>query len=83
MRVFFIPWGHVDFYAQIWAYVTSISHMGEILDSDWSRQKLLRSDWLPIIVASITTVMGLSPISGDFPFYEFSRLCLDFFLAHN
>ena len=26
-------------------------------------------------------VMGSSPISGDFPFYEFSRLCFDFFWA--
>ena len=24
-------------------------------DSDWSRPNLLRSDWLPIIVASMTT----------------------------
>ena len=29
--------------------------MGEILDSDWSRQNLLRSDWLLLIVAPITT----------------------------
>ena len=45
MRVFFIPWGHVSNHAQIWAFVTSISHMGEMRDSDWSRQFLLRSDW--------------------------------------
>ena len=30
--------------------------MGEILDSDWSRRNLLRSDWLPTSVATITTV---------------------------
>ena len=47
--------GHVNFYAQIWAFVTSISHMGEMRDSDWSRQNLLRSDWLPINVALYTT----------------------------
>ena len=35
--------------------VTSISHMDEMRDSDWSRPNLLRSDWLPIIVASMTT----------------------------
>ena len=29
--------------------------MGEILDSDWSRSNLLRSDWLLLIVASMTT----------------------------
>ena len=55
MRVFFIPWGHVNNHAQIWAFVTSISHMGEMRDSDWSRQKLLRSDWLGPSVAPITT----------------------------
>ena len=35
--------------------VTSISHMGEMRDSDWSRPNLLRSDWLPIHVAPMTT----------------------------
>ena len=29
--------------------------MGEILDSDWSRQNVLRSDWLLPSVALITT----------------------------
>ena len=29
--------------------------MGEILDSDWLRANLLRSDWLPTNVATITT----------------------------
>ena len=37
--------------------VTSISHMGEILDSDWSRQNVLRSDWLLPSVALITTLV--------------------------
>ena len=55
VRVFFIPWGHVNNHAQIWAFVTSISHMGEILDSDWSRQNLLRSDWLLLKGATSTT----------------------------
>ena len=27
-------------------------------------------------------VMGSSPISGDVAFYNFSRLCFDFFLPH-
>ena len=30
--------------------------MGEMRDSDWSRPNLLRSDWLPIIGAIMTTV---------------------------
>ena len=61
VRVFFIPWGHVNHHAQIWAFVTSISHMGEILDSDWSRQILLRSDWSGPSVAPLTTrvLLGL------------------------
>ena len=46
VRVFFIPWGHVSNHAHIWAFVTSISHMGQMRDSDWSRPNLLRSDWL-------------------------------------
>ena len=29
--------------------------MGEMRDSDWSRPKLLRSDWLPPIGAIMTT----------------------------
>ena len=29
--------------------------MGEMRDSDWSRPNLLRSDWLPIHVAIMTT----------------------------
>ena len=44
--VFFIPWGHVSNHAQIWALWRHISHMGQMRDSDWSREILLRSDWL-------------------------------------
>ena len=58
MRVFFILWGHVSNHAQIWAFVTSISHMGEMRDSDWSRQILLRSDWLLPIGAIMTTIVS-------------------------
>ena len=39
-----------------WAIWRHISHMGEMRDSDWSRQILLRSDWLPIIGAIMTTL---------------------------
>ena len=55
--VFFILWGHVSNHAQIWAFVTSISHMSEMRDSDWSRENLLRSDWLGPLVATMTTVI--------------------------
>ena len=55
VRVFFIFMGHVSNHAHIWAFVTSISHMGQMRDSDWSRQNLLRSDWLLPSVASMTT----------------------------
>ena len=37
--------------------VTSISHMGEMRDSDWSRPNLLRSDWSGLIGAIITTLV--------------------------
>ena len=52
VRVFFIPMGSRG--QKQWV-VTSISHMGEMRDSDWSRRNLLRSDWLPTSVASMTT----------------------------
>ena len=52
VRVFFIPMGSRG---QTQWVVTSISHMGEMRDSDWSRPNLLRSDWLPIHVAPMTT----------------------------
>ena len=35
------------------------SHMGEMRDSDWSRPNLLRSDWLGLIGAIMTTVVNL------------------------
>ena len=58
VRVFFIPWGHVSNHAQIWAFVTSISHMVQILNSDWSRKFLLRSDWSVLKGAIYTTDVG-------------------------
>ena len=50
--VFFIPMGSRGL--KQWV-VTSISHMGEMRDSDWSRHILLRSDWLLPSVAICTT----------------------------
>ena len=52
VRVFFIPRGSRGL--KQWV-VTSISHMGEMRDSDWSRRNLLRSDWLLPRVAMYTT----------------------------
>ena len=42
-------------------------------DSDWSRQFLLRSDWLGLIVASITTygIFTNSPTLFYFPLLTF------------
>ena len=37
--------------------------MGEMRDSDWSRETLLRSDWLGLIVASMTTLIVVSSIT--------------------
>ena len=62
VRVFFIPMGSRGL--KQWV-VTSISHMGEILDSDWSRSNLLRSDWLLLIVASMTTGFYVSLTLGN------------------
>ena len=52
VRVFFIPMGSRGLNDGLWR---QISHMGEMRDSDWSRPNLLRSDWLLLIVAIITT----------------------------
>ena len=59
--------GSREFYDHIWASVTSISHMGQMRDSDWSRQFLLRSDWLGPSVAPITTHMSQVnfPMTGE------------------
>ena len=53
VRVFFIPMGSRG--KKQWV-VTSISHMGQMRESDWSRANLLRSDWLLPSVAIMTTV---------------------------
>ena len=44
--------------------VTSISHMGEMRDSDWSRPNLLRSDWLLPISTMYTTIFSSSLTPG-------------------
>ena len=47
--------GSRDFYAHIWELWRHWSHMGCMLDSDWSRQLLLRCDWSGPSWASFTT----------------------------
>ena len=52
VRVFFIPMGSRGLKQWLWRH---ISHMGEMRESDWSRENLLRSDWLVLEGASYTT----------------------------
>ena len=47
-------YGSRGFLGQMWRHK---SHMGEMRDSDWSRENLLRSDWLLLIGAIMTTVV--------------------------
>ena len=47
--------GSRDLDAKIWALQRHHGHVGSMLDSDWSRQKLLRCDWSVPTVACITT----------------------------
>ena len=61
--VFLIPWRSRG--KKQWV-VTSISHMGQMRDSDWSRQILLRSDWLPPFVAICTTPIDLRLVFTNF-----------------
>ena len=50
--------------------------MGEMRDSDWSREILLRSDWLVLIGASITTTQKSVAIEGPKEFPNCSALTL-------
>ena len=54
VRVLF-PMGSRELDAQIWALWRHFGHMGCMLDSDWLKKFLLRSDWSRPSVASITT----------------------------
>ena len=67
MRVFFIPWRSRG--KKQWV-VTSISHMGEMLDSDWSRPNLLRSDWLQPSVALCTTPFPFKRLPRRLPLHQ-------------
>ena len=48
-----------EFYDHIWALKRHFGHMTHMLDSDWLKNPLLRSDWLGPIVALYTTYMHL------------------------
>ena len=66
VRVFFIPRGSRGL--KQWV-VTSISHMGQMRDSDWSRRNLLRCDWLPTRVALMTTTGDVMKLAQCFRSY--------------
>ena len=38
MRVFFTPWGHVNFHDHIWALWRQLGHVCSMLDSDWLKK---------------------------------------------
>ena len=54
--------GHVNIHDQIWALPRHWGHVCQMLDSDWLIKILLRSDWLLLSLAILTTV-GVSEIS--------------------
>ena len=68
VRVFFIPWGHVNFYDHIWALWRHFGHLTYMLDSDWSIKFLLRSDWSVPKGAMFTT-----DAEDIFPHFHTSR----------
>ena len=47
--------GTREFYDHIWALKRHLGHMTYMLDSDWLKNPLLRSDWLGPEVAIYTT----------------------------
>ena len=59
VRVFFIPWGHVNFHDHIWALWRQMGHLTWMLDSDWSTKFVLRSDWSGPNGAIFTTLAVL------------------------
>ena len=52
--------GSREFYAHIWALRRHFGHMAYMLDSDWLKKFLLRSDWLGPSVALYTTTLLLT-----------------------
>ena len=50
------PMGSREFYDHIWALKRHFGHMTHMLDSDWLKNLLLRSDWLLPKGAILTTV---------------------------
>ena len=64
--------GSRDFYAHIWELWRHFGHMGCMLDSDWSRNFLLRCDWLGPFVALCTTLV----VGRRFTIFCFVLLCI-------
>ena len=49
----------MNFHDHIWALRRHLGHMTYMLDSDWLKNFLLRSDWLgPIVALIITTELS-------------------------
>ena len=63
VHVFFTPWGHVNFMPIFGTHLRHLGHMTHMLDSDWLKNFLLRSDWLPTEVAMYTTPAACSKAS--------------------
>ena len=67
VHVFFTPWGHVNFMPIFGTHLRHLGHMTHMLDSDWLKKFLLRSDWLPTEVAMYTTC-GMTISMQEFKF---------------
>ena len=52
------PMGSREFYDHIWALKRHFGHMTNMLDSDWLKNLLLRSDWLLPKGAILTPIVS-------------------------
>ena len=67
------PMGSLEFYDHIWALRRHLGHMTYMLDSDWWKKILLRSDWL-IPKGAICTTPPEHFVFSDCCFYSISTL---------
>ena len=81
VRVFFmVTWFSMPIYGHVWR---QWGHMVQMRDSDWSREFLLRSDWLLIIGAAFTTINFSSLVLFSFlvnSLEAYVLCCMCFFL---
>ena len=81
VRVFFmVTWFSMPIYGHVWR---QWGHMVQMRDSDWSREFLLRSDWLLIIGATFTTINFSSLVLFSFlvnSLVAYVLCCMCFFL---